>query len=474
MERTSTRTAPVRARRRWLVAALALVVVGGATAYFLVSRAATPESASQAGPQTMPVVLAPHNVTVAGPGTLGASTSLNLTVAAGLTGRIAEIAAVGDRVKAGDQLARLDPSGFERSLKLAEFALERAQAQLRSLQSSQAQAQSSAAQQRAAAEANVATTKRTADTKAGELELVRNLQGLGAESDESLRNAQSAFEDAAKAAADAQADLTSLASTLALQATARQDDLTNSQLSVSQAELDVEEAQADLASLTVTAPFDGVVSQVNVVVGAGVNDSSNLLTLIDDSTLALVVQIDETQVGTVKRDQPATVTLDALPGRVFRGSVTAVSPVARLESNIAIFDVVVTLPNADLTLRPGMTAEAEIAVKQVEQALTVPSQALARTPRGSSLMVVTSAGATERRDVEVIETVGFQSVVTGDFTDAAEVVVPSGAQFTPGQTGAAANGARGAQQFGLPGVGIGGGFGGGGATLRVPQGGGQR
>lgn len=473
MERTSTRTAPVRARRRWLVAVLALVVAGGATAYFLVSRAATPESASQTGPQTMPVVLAPHNVTVAGPGTLEASTSLNLTVAAGLTGRIAEIASVGDRVKAGDQLARLDPSAFERSLKVAEFALERAQAQLRSLQSSQAQAQSSATQQRATAEANVATTKRTADTKAAELELVRNLQGLGAESDESLRNAQSAFEDAAKAAADAQADLTSLASTLALQATARQDDLTNTQLSVSQAELDVEEAQADLASLTVTAPFDGVVSQVNVVVGAGVNDSTTLLTLIDDSTLSLVVQIDETQVGTVKSGQPATVTLDALPGQVFRGSVTAVSPVARLESNIAIFDVVVTLPNADLTLRPGMTAEAEIAVKQVEQALTVPSQALARTPRGSSLMVVTSAGETERRDVEVIETVGFQSVVTGYFTDAVEVVVPSGAQFTQGQAGAGANGARGAQ-FGLPGVGIGGGFGGGGAAIRVPQGGGPR
>ncbi len=232
---------------------------------------------------------------------------------------------------------------------------------------------------------------------------------------------------------------------------------------MSQAELDVEQAQADLASLTVTAPFDGVVSQVNVVAGSSVNDSTSLLTLIDDSTLALSVQIDETQIGTVKQGQKAHVTLDALPDRTFDGMVTSVSPVARLESNIAIFDVIVTLPNPDLELRPGMTAEADIVVKEVEQALTLPSQAVIAGPQGSSIMVVTSGGGTERRAVEVLETVGFQSVVTGDFHDATEVVLPDGVAAAARR---ATNGFGGQGGLFVPGAGAG--FGGGFGT---PQGG---
>lgn len=459
MNRTSTRAGSSK-RRRWVVVAVVLVVAGGAAAYFYATRAAVPTATAQAGPRTVPIVLAPHDVTVAGPGTLEASTSLNLTVAANLSGRIATIAAVGDRVEAGDAVASLDPSAFERALKTAEFDLERAQAQLRSLESSQAQAQATGVQQKTAAEAAVATTRRDADAKAADLELVQRLHGLGAESDESLRAARSAAADSEQAATDAQADLSALVNTQALQASARQDDLTNTRLSVSQAELKVEEAQADLSSLTVTAPFAGIISQVNVVVGAGVSDSTSLMTLIDDSTVSLVVQIDETQVGTVQRGQPATVTLDALPGRTFSGSVTAVSPVARLESNIAIFDVVVSLPNADLTLRPGMTAEAEIAVRHVEQALTLPSGAVTQGQGGAAIMVVTKDGQTVRRPVEIVETVGFQTVVTGDLADAASVLEPGGGEGGGALTTGRTNGAR-STQFGVPGVG-GGGFGGGG------------
>lgn len=466
MNETSHRASRSRARRWWVAFSLVLMVAAAGVGYRMFTNASTPEGSTQVQMSSVPVVLVPYQVTVAGPGTLQASTSLNLTVGAGLTGRISEIAEVGDRVVAGSALARLDPSGFERSLKLAEFALERAQAQLRSLESSQAQARSSASQQRAAAEDNVAATQRAAGERASELELTQRLQGLGAESDEALRSALSASSDAAKAAVDAAAELAALTSTQALQATARQDDLTSSQLSVSQAELDVEEAQAALASLTVTAPFAGVVSQVNVVVGAGVNDSTNLLTLIDDATLALVVQIDETQIGTVQNGQPATVTLDALPGRTFAGSVSSVSPTARLESNIAIFDVVVTLPNADLVLRPGMTAEAEIAVRSVPEALTLPSQAVTQGPRSSSVTVITSAGERVAREVEVVESVGFRSVVSGDFADAVQVVVPVSSGVTQSQTGGAGGQFnQGGGQF-LPT--------GGGASFGVPGGGGRR
>lgn len=423
MHVTSSQAAPRRGRRRWLWVALALLIVGGGAYLFFFRSAPTGSGASQT-PEVVPITLKPYDVIVAGPGSLEASTSLNITVAAGMSGRIASIVEVGERVVAGQELARLDPAAFERALKVTEFDLERAQAQLRSLESNQTQARAAADQQLADAEALLANTERTAKAKAADLALVERLHAIGAESDEALSAAREASEDAAQAAAEAQTDLSALITKLELQAAVRGNELSNSQLSVSQAELNFEEAEADLASLTVTAPFSGVVSKVNAVVGAGVNDSTSLLTLIDDATLSLVVQIDETQVGNVQRGQPASATLEALPGQVFSGSVASISPVARLESNIAIFDVVVSLPNPELLLRPGMTAEADIVVRHVPEALTLPSRALTEEDGETSIVVRTTSGETERRAVQVVETVGFQSVVTGDFADAEAALVP--------------------------------------------------
>src|SRR5690606_39290729 len=98
---------------------------------------------------------------------------------------------------------------------------------------------------------------------------------------------------AAVALADALEDQARRAETRALRALSRAQSLRNAELSVEQARLDLEEGQADLRSLAVTAPFAGVVSAVNAVVGANVNDQQTLLTLLDDSRLVLVVQIDE-------------------------------------------------------------------------------------------------------------------------------------------------------------------------------------
>ena len=100
------------------------------------------------------------------------------------------------------------------------------------------------------------------------------------------------------------------------------------------------------------------------------------MTLIDDTTIELQAQVDETQIAQVALGQTAVVMLGAFPNQTFSGTVTAISPEATFESNIPIFDVVIELENADLTLRPGMTAEAEIVVQQVNNAVTLPLAAL--------------------------------------------------------------------------------------------------
>ena len=438
-------------RARWLAAGAVVLVAGaGALLYLRPWEGGTAAVPVAEEPRLLTLRPTDHRVTVSGPGTLQAVTSLGVTVGTGLSGTLAWIVEPGTRVAAGEPLARLDPATFERAVQLATFALERAQAQLESLRADQAVSEANDRQEAAAAAAAVAAAERELEEAERELALVERLYALGSESEEALLAARRRRDDAAEALADALEDQARRAETRALQALSRAQSLKNAELSVEQARLDLEQAQADLRSLTVTAPFAGVVSAVNAVVGANVNDQHTLLTLLDDSRLVLVVQIDETEIADVATGQRAYVTLDAVPGRTFEGVVSAVSPVGRLESNIPIFDVSILLDNADLALRPGMTAESEIVVREVRGAFRVPMQAVTMGPEGAAVTVRSDSGADERRRVEVVATVGFESVVTGDLREGESLVVPPGfAVPRPGGPNAGAG-----PGFGLPGVGI--------------------
>jgi multidrug efflux pump subunit AcrA (membrane-fusion protein) len=164
------------------------------------------------------------------------------------------------------------------------------------------------------------------------------------------------------------------------QVTSAAQDPKTAELAVQQQQIAVEQAQENLDSITTVAPFDGVVSDVATEVGAYVPEDGTVLTLIDDRTLDLPAQIDETEISKVKAGQSASVTLDAMPGQTFGGTVTAIAPTGRAVSNIPIFDVTVTLDNQALTLRPGMTAQADIAVRTVDDAVTLPLTALHAVP----------------------------------------------------------------------------------------------
>ncbi|GIW38583.1 MAG: hypothetical protein KatS3mg075_064 [Meiothermus sp.] len=124
-----------------------------------------------------------------------------------------------------------------------------------------------------------------------------------------------------------------------------------------------------------------MVSEVNaqvgsIGVGATVNNSTALLTLIDDSSVNLPVQIDESEIAKVRVGQKVEVTLDAFSNETFEGVVTAISPSARIQQNIAVFYVTVNVPNPERKLRPGMTAEGEIIAEEIPEALTIPKRAV--------------------------------------------------------------------------------------------------
>lgn len=143
------------------------------------------------------------------------------------------------------------------------------------------------------------------------------------------------------------------------------------------------------------APFDALVTNVpvregeTVVVGIQNAEGSTLMTLADMSVITAEVKVDETDIVNVSMNQPVNVTVDALPGKVFKGHVTEVGDQALLRTTgIATsqsttgteeakdFKVVVTLDNPSDDLRPGLSATAKITTANIPNALTIPIQAL--------------------------------------------------------------------------------------------------
>ncbi|NYF80312.1 efflux RND transporter periplasmic adaptor subunit [Granulicella arctica] len=143
------------------------------------------------------------------------------------------------------------------------------------------------------------------------------------------------------------------------------------------------------------APFDGLVTNVPVregetmVTGIQNAEGSTLMTLADMSVITAEVKVDETDIVNVQLNQPVDVTVDALPGRTFKGHVTQVGDQALLRTTgVATsqsttgteeakdFKVVVTLDNPSDELRPGLSTTAKITTSHKPNALTIPIQAL--------------------------------------------------------------------------------------------------
>lgn len=382
-----------RRRRVWWAGAAGIAAVGvvaGLVAAGVVAWPFAASSSTAADISTLTITTAQYQVTVAGPGTLEAARTLAVTNAT--AGTIAKLASVGQRVQKGDVLAQLDPTPFQRALRDANLALQKAEAQRASLAASQGDTAASLAKQLADAQAEVTTQERAVQRANDTLALQQRLLTLGAVS---ASDVQTARDDLASANSDlsaARRALSTLQDSQKLQQTSQAQDLKNAELAVQQQQIAVEQAQEDLDSITTIAPFDGVVASVATEVGAYVPEDGTVLTLIDDSTLDLPAQIDETEISKVKVGQTATVTLDAMPNQTFHGTVTAIAPTGEAVSNIPIFEVTVTLDNQALTLRPGMTAEADIAVRTVANAATVPLTALKDVSGGTQPSTTSASG----------------------------------------------------------------------------------
>ncbi len=169
------------------------------------------------------------------------------------------------------------------------------------------------------------------------------------------------------------------------------DDYESAQLSyrqskeqVATANESVRRAQTNLSYATITSPIDGVVLSKSVEEGQTVAASFNtpeLFKIAQDLTnMQVVADVDEADIGDVHEGERVTFTVDAYPDDVFQGSVTQVRQEATTTNNVVTYEVVISAPNAQLKLKPGLTASVTIYTAEKTGVLSVPSKALKFTP----------------------------------------------------------------------------------------------
>ncbi len=417
---TTAMIKPKRRRWYWLLGILAVLVGAFFTAPLVSGRLPPVAGASSSTVETITATPQPYLQTVTGSGTLGAVQSRDLSPE--VTGVVATIAEAGTRVKAGDVLVQLNTDTFQRSVRDAQFALEQAEVQRGSTASTQADSGASLQESIANAQRAIGNAERDVQTKLTDLTLKQRLVNVGGESNEAVRLAQNDYDAAVATLEQAQLSLQTLQESQTYRSSSNEQTLRNSDLAIEAAKNSLEKAQEDLTKTTIVAPFDGVVSVVNVKTGSIVNTTTATLTMIDDSKIELPAQIDETQISQVQLGQTATVTLDALPGETFEGTVTKVAAAARIEQNIPIFDVTLLLDNSDRRLRDGMSAEATITVGEVADTVTVPSRAVAVSGDQNTLELLQADGTTKAVTVQVVASEGLESIIQGDIPPGSKIV----------------------------------------------------
>lgn len=380
---------------------------------------------------------------------------VTVDVSSQLSGRIADVPVdFNDLVKAGQVIARLDPEIYVAKVNEAKAALRIALAG--------AQQQKAALEKARVAVANAVTAKSVAEAELAaarpkqdeaERDLQRNLKlsRASAISDRELTQARSARDSGAAGLVvlEQQLKMKGEAIDMARADLAMADaNVVNADAVVEQKRAALEQAEVDRERTEIRSPIDGVVikREVNPGQTVAVNLEARMLFQIAKDLRQMEVRgrIDEADVGKLRPGQTATFTVDAFPERTFSGKVIQIRKAPETVQNVVTYTAIVSVPNPDLTLLPGMTANLRITVADTGDVLKVPNQALrfrpasgvAAAPRGRREATVWVLADDSNLSPVTIETGASDSagtqVVSGPLKEGQKVVIGTAA---PGKSG---------------------------------------
>jgi HlyD family secretion protein len=328
--------------KRVIIVVVLLAVAGGAAGAWYANRNKTEIQVT-----TAPLSRGDIIDTVGATGTLQAVTTVQ--VGSQVSGNIQWLGAdFNSIVKKGQVIARLDPSLFD--------------AQLNQVQANLAQAR-----------ANL--TKSRSELDRARVQLLDAQQKYARAKELASQQLLPASElDAAKIAVDSAA-----ASLASQQAT-----VTQVQAAVTQSEASVNQSQVNRQHTIIVAPIDGIVTQRSVDVGQTVAASMSAPTLFviaaDLTEMQVNANIDEADVGRIRPGQQVSFRVDAYPTDNFIGVVTQIRLQPVVVQNVTTYGTVITVPNRELKLKPGMTANVKIEIAKRTNALRIPNAALRFRP----------------------------------------------------------------------------------------------
>jgi HlyD family secretion protein len=335
-------------RKKWVIALIIIIIgaaVVGANFYFKKDQGVSVTTEAVRARDLEAIVTAS--------GTIQAKRFVNMSAVQ--MGRVTRLAVEeGDRVKQGQFLLQIDPMSLRGTVERGEAAV--------------AGARQALAAARVAVETADANLKLARDNAQRQ----RDLWSQGLTTKEQFDQAES---------------------TLSVRETelrARKADVARAEQMIRQEAAQLDTSRYNLSQVTLSAPFDGIVTRrnieegENVVVGTMNNAGTQLLTIADMSIIEAEVEVDETEIPSVRIGQSAKVTIDALPERTFTGKVTEIgnSPIqlagqTQAGQQATNFKVTVTIDGTIEEARPGFTCSAEITTATRNGVVAVPIQAMA-------------------------------------------------------------------------------------------------
>jgi HlyD family secretion protein len=429
-------------QKTWIAVGVSVVVI--IALVLVIASIRSQNSSTAAAYQTTTVQVGTLTSSVEGTGTVASTQSVNLTwLTSGQVGQV--MAHIGDQVKAGDVLATLLQSSLPQNMLVAQTNLVTAQRNLDTAQNSGTAA--------AQASLNLVTAQQTFNTAKANYDTlisqshgattgnIENMQAQITIAQSNLDKAQSAYDavsdlpdsdprkaqaytalyNAQQVLATLQANLNGLQSApsaINIQKTQATMELAQAQLADAQrawdllkngpdanaiaaAQAQVLAAQELINEAQITAPFDGTITQSNVISNAVVSAGTQAFRLDNLSSLVVPVSVTEIDINGIQAGQPATITFDAIPNKTYNGTVTKTDLAGTVGQNNVNFSVTVQISDADAQIKPGMAANVTIVTNQVADALLIPSTSIFTDTSGQQYVYLVQNGVTTTVPVTV-------------------------------------------------------------------------
>lgn len=202
----------------------------------------------------------------------------------------------------------------------------------------------------------------------------------------------------------------------------KKDDVVAAMKGLTQAEISVKKTQLDLEKTKIRAPFSGIIADIQVSPGEHVSVGRELFTLVNISRIQVHARVLESEIGRMQVGREVDLRFSAYPGKVFKGKVSAISPMVNPEYKTC--KIFVDVENPEKELKPGMHAEVEIAAEIHKNKLLVPQDAvLARSQR--KLLFVVEDDLAKWRYIDIgLENEDYAEVLNG--VKAGELVIVDG------------------------------------------------